>query len=75
MSMGPYETGVIYEFRKHDEDTIHVETCGPVDYIIYVENTHGHKCMAGISRKDAEDLCRALLIHIEKMKIMWGDCE
>lgn len=74
---GYFETGVIFDFHKHDKDVVHVETCGPNNYILHVmdRQTPPESCMVCISRDTAEDLCRALLIHIEKTKMMLGDCD
>lgn len=73
--MMPFQTGIIYALDKTKKDRIHIETCGPDNYILFVENNVGDRCLLGLSRKDAEDLCRALLIHIETTKKLLGDCE
>lgn len=75
--MGPFETGVVYELNDSKKDRVHVETCGLDQYIIFIADRDNseRRCLVAISRNDAEDLCRNLLIHIEKTKMFLGDCE
>lgn len=64
----PFPTGVIYHLTASKaNDGIHVETCGPNDYLVMVAEVDKGAQMISISRTQARFLVREWLDHINQM--------